>query len=165
MKDDLDNKTSELSIDQTAELARRNREYDVALKNTRNTMASKGLSSSSIRNQAEERLSETQTDILESSQRKYDRAERSAKLTESRGMENIGLERASAERITERNRTSLVKGFEQAWGSDKLEKLGSLGGLDFSDYMFGGVSQGTQQQAQVLDEKSRVNVTLQGAGY
>ena len=165
LEENLENQKEDLSVEQSAELARRKEDYKVTLKNTRNTLASRGLSSSSIRHQAEERLNTSQTDVIESTERRYARSLRNAELTKSRGMEAIGFERDIAERKREEEKTAYAKGAEQLWGSEKVKEFGILGGFNLSDYMFGGVSQGSKQVEQVFDEKSWVNTVLQGAGY
>ena len=160
LKDDLETQKGDLSIEQSAELARRIESYDITLENTRNIMASRGLSSSSIRSQAEERLATSQEDIIESTKRSYARSLRSAELTESRGLEDVGRAQKELTRNVKEGRTSAVKTAEQYWGTDKLKSLGTLGGLNLSDYAFGGVSQGTVGQSQVTDIAGKVNTLL-----
>jgi len=148
-----------LSIEQTAELAREQRNYDVTLESTRNTLASKGLSSSSIRNQAEERLGTSQEDIIESTKRSYARSLRAAELTKSRGLEDIEASQKWYERKAEESKTAAVKTAEQTFGTKELEGLGELGGLDLGDYTLGGVT-GTIGADKISDIMSRANTSL-----
>ena len=165
LKDNLENQKGDLSVEQNAELARKQIDYTNVLKDTRSSMASRGLSSSSIRNQAEEKLNVAQEDIIESTNRRYSRATRDAALVESRGLEDITAAQTELARKAEEAKTSGVKEAEQTWGTGRLEGLGSLGGLDFSKYTSGLVSQGTAKEAQASDIKSRVNTTLTAQFY
>ncbi|MCK4554920.1 hypothetical protein KAU19_08285, partial [Candidatus Parcubacteria bacterium] len=143
LEEDLLYNKGQLGIEEQAELSRIKDEYDVQLENTRETMASRGLSSSSIKNQATERLTKRSDDMVGSSQRKYARELRSFTKTTERTKED--LERAVSE-LKERvktSKTSTARKAEAYLGSSEAGKVG-----EFEGHLAGGIS------GQLIEDKS-----------
>lgn len=126
IEQDLIYNKEQLTIEEQSELARRKKEYDSALEGIRETMASRGLISSTIRTKAEERTAEAHKDILESTERRYARELRAQEIGAERGMANI-VERLKAfRRRTEEAKTTKAREVERYLGTETLGELPSL---------------------------------------
>lgn len=143
LEDDLLYHSEQFSIEEQAEMSRIKDEYDVQIENTRESMASRGLSASSIKNQAEERLTKSKEDMVGSSQRKYARELRSLTIGTERTKED--LERSVAE-LREKTKTSKVSTARKAEAYLGSERAGEEDIL--KPHLAGGIS------GQLVEDKS-----------
>ena len=121
IEEDLEYNKDQITVEQQAELSRREKEYKVQLDSTREQMAQKGLSFSSIRTQAEEKLGVAQKDIIESTERRYARQLRSLTIGSERGLEGLVTQLEESRRKTEEAKTSATRGAEKQIGSELLD--------------------------------------------
>lgn len=132
INEDLTYNKSFLTTEQQAELSRQKKQYEYDLQDTRDTMASRGLTFSSIRNQAEERLGESYEDTVGSATRKYDYNIRNIEVESTRNISDIGDQIANLKETTARAETSAVRKTEGYLGSSNL--------TDYSKYLLGGIT-------------------------
>ena len=85
LNEDLATGTSDLTIEEQAELSRQKRTYEVQLEGLKENVSAKGLTFSSKRTLAENRMATENTDMVESTQRKYARELRELRERASRG--------------------------------------------------------------------------------
>ena len=154
IQEDLEYNTDQLTVEQQAELARRGKEYKIQLDSTREQLAQRGLSSSSIRNEAEERLRETQSDIVESTERKYARQLRNLTTGAGRGLEGLVTQLEESRRKTGEAKTRATRGAEKQIGSDLLDLP------ETEQYELGGIYGAPWQQAQQQDIFTRAKDIL-----
>lgn len=98
IKEDLATGSGDMTIDEQQDLKRIQRGYETEQETIKQTMADKGLSSSSIRIEAEEDLEVEREDIVESTTRQYARALRDLKKAAERGERDITFEMEDLQR-------------------------------------------------------------------
>ena len=118
-------------------------------------MADRGLSSSSIRTQAEERIEEANADIITSTQRKYAYQTGAAERTASSNVADIVSQIEEAKRTAQANAKTAVRAAEEKIGSGEV---GNITGAD--QYKMGGVSIGTIGEQKAADILSRANAMM-----
>jgi hypothetical protein len=130
LKEDLVYGSGDLSVEEQAELKRQQRNYEIQLESLTENVAAAGLTFSSRRALAEQRLADENTDVVESTQRKYAREMRDLRLRAARGEED------ALKKITDLNRglgegtTSLIRTAEEKIGTDNLPNTtGAVGGV------------------------------------
>lgn len=121
--DDLTYNKDQLTTEQAAELARQADKYEAELDATREKMAERGLSSSSIRTQAEERLDTENADIIESTERKYARELRSQEVTSGRKILDYDQQIGDLRRTAQDQKKAAVRKAESALGTTEVETL------------------------------------------
>jgi hypothetical protein len=132
IKTDLATGAGRLSVDEEAELARRQRTYEVSLESLRETAATSGLTFSSRRALAEGRLATEQTDIVESTKRTFQRQIEDLQTAAARGDLEAKNQLADYERIYGENVTKLGRTAEAYLGTTGLpavEGYTPLGGV------------------------------------
>jgi len=120
IKTDLATGTGRLSIDEQAELARQQRNYEYELENLRETAATSGLTFSSRRALAEGRLATEQTDIVESTKRSFQRQIEDLQTAAARGDRDAQNLLSDYERIYGENVTKLGRATETYLGTTGL---------------------------------------------
>lgn len=141
-----------LSAEQQAELARQASKYSDDLDTTRQLMADRGLSSSSIKNQAEEKLNEANQDIITSTARKYAYQTGSAERTASSNVADIVSQIEEAKRMAQQNATSATRKTEATIGSSEIGNIPGAG-----QYGIGGISIGNigEQKAENIYSRAQ----------
>jgi hypothetical protein len=134
LEEDLTSNTQYLTTEQQAELARQKDNLDTEITNINDRMATAGLSSSSIRTKAEEKLNKNYQDVIGSSTRAYEKKIRDTQNTATRELESIARQTADFQRQTSENKTSAVRTAESTLGSSELS------GADYAPLLMGGVS-------------------------
>ncbi len=128
LAEDLAYNSQYLSTKEQAELARQKRSYDKEIITLRENMAARGLSSSTIRGEAEELSGIGYEDATESIEREYDMLTREQSLIESRGVEDIEDRLVSLSGSFERSQTNLVRGLESYLGTSEISGLPGVAG-------------------------------------
>ncbi len=131
IKQDLATGEGDLTVEEQAELKRLQRNYEMKLESLRENVAAAGLTFSSRRALAENRLSEEQTDYVESTERKYARELRDLRLRAARGEEDAQRELSEIERGRDIDITTLSRTAEQKVGTENLPSSaqGTIGGI------------------------------------
>lgn len=127
--DDLTYNKDQLTTEQAAELARQADSYDLELEKIRADMADRGLSSSSIKNQADEIVSTQNQDVIESTTRKYDRELRNQQVGADRQVLDLLDQINQLTRSTQETKTAAVRKTEAVLGSNDLADVPQAGGL------------------------------------
>lgn len=140
IEEDLTYNRENLTVDEAAELARQRRQYDIELETIGETMADRGLSSSTIRNRAESRLEESYVDVIESTGRKYARAQRAEGVGAARLQTDITQQMADLQRRTAEAKTGAARGVEQYVGTEELGKMG------LGQFALGGIKGGMEEE-------------------
>ena len=133
LKEDLEYKKDQISTEKAAELSRRERRYEKQLEDTRKKMANRGLSFSSIQNEAVEYAEEEYEDIVESTKRQYDRELRQARKKKERGFEDVEAELEKERRQTEETITGKVRTAEAKLGTEELSDVAGIEGRTLGD--------------------------------
>lgn len=120
IKQDLASGRGDLTVEEQAELKRQQAKYEIELETLKDEAASTGLTFSSKRALAETRLSNTNTDIVESTQRKYARDMRDLELRASRGETEAIQKIEEIKRKLKDNSDTLVRGTETKIGTAEL---------------------------------------------
>lgn len=118
---EINSKISDASIDEQAALSKQKLAYEVDLDNTRNLMAGRGLSSSSIRNKAENILDQQNQGIVTSIQRQKERSVRSYELEKA----NQGQSITEAQTEKDRLMRDKFRELENTYGTDIAKQYGS----------------------------------------
>ena len=118
--EDLSYNKTYLTTEQQAELARAKDSYDEQILDVQGKMASAGLTSSSIRNRAENKLSKYYSNVVESSNRSYDKQQRDLGMTATRSLADIARQTADFQRQTSEGKTSSVRSAETKLGSKEF---------------------------------------------
>lgn len=155
INDDLLYNRDQLTIEQQADLARQARGYQDDLETVRETMAERGLSSSTIKTRTEEKLSAVNSDVIESTTRRYARDQRNLGVTAGRNITTYQKNLEELRRSVLESKTGNVRKVESVIGSDNL-KLPGASGLGL-----GGLS-GTMKDEQATDILARARALLQG---
>lgn len=142
--DNLNYNKQYLSAEQQAELARQADAYDAELEGLRENMASRGLSSSTIRTKAEDRLNRANEDFITSSERKYNYQLGGMSRDAMSNLADYEQQLADLRRKTLENKTDIVRKGESYLGTDLVNNIQGSDGLSL-----GGVS-GT-----LLEDKTR----------
>lgn len=158
IEQDLKTKKSDLTIDQQTDLAAAAKNLDIQLYDTREAMAAKGLSSSTYRNRAEQRLKEASSDIVESTTRAYARAERDIETEASRNVVDIMNQISDAARTAESSKKTKVSAAEQYLGSAALSGLSGA-----SPYLQGSMT-GSMLEEKTSDILARQKSLLAAEG-
>jgi len=120
IQEDLTINKQYLTAEQQAELARQADSYENSLISVRDQMAATGLSSSSIRNRAEDTLAKNNADVIGSSTRAYEKNISDLSNTATRELATIAQQTADLQRTTLENKTSLARAAEASIGSSEL---------------------------------------------
>jgi hypothetical protein len=123
IEEDLKTNKNDYSLDEQSELATQAENLDAKIQTTRENMAARGLTSSSIRNQAEERLNNENSDVVESTTRKYERATREAETLAGRNVVDIANQIQDATQKANSEKKNKVSTTEQYIGSGALGDL------------------------------------------
>ena len=120
IKEDLATGRGRLTIDEQAELGRQKKRFEVELEGLQETIRHMGLTFSTKRKRAEERLEAGQTDIVESTQRRFQREIQDLERRAQRGEADAIKELATKRRVTTEGITSLVRAAEKELGTTGL---------------------------------------------
>jgi len=112
-----------LTIEEQAELKRQAESYGIDLETVRGQMASKGLSSSSIRNKAEERIGSVYTDTVESTKREYSQSIREQDVSAARLLEDIEFSRTESARKADLSKKEATRKVEEYLGTENTSKI------------------------------------------
>jgi len=144
IQEDLTIGKGRLGIDEQAELARQARKYEVDLENLREGAAAAGLTFSTRRAVAEERMGTEYQDIRESTQRQFARQVEDLVKSASRGEQTAKWQLEDYQRKLGERATELIRITEQKLGTAQLPTLpglpsgvsmaGQLGGVTGSLY-------------------------------
>jgi hypothetical protein len=130
IEEDLKTNKGDYTLDQQTELAAAAKNLGLQIDSTREVMASRGLTSSSIKNQAEERLNTANKDIVESTTRAYQRKIRDAETTAMRNVVDIQNQISDATENAGREKRKKVGAVEQYIGSGNMGGIsGTTGGI------------------------------------
>lgn len=124
---DLKTGKDRLSIDEQAELARQGRTYKNQLDNLMENVSSTGLTFSTKRTLAESQLATENADVVESTQRSFQRQLEDLQLQADRGSAEAKKAIADYERIYGENVTKLVRGAEANIGTGNLPDVSGSG--------------------------------------
>ena len=149
IEEDLEYNREHLTLEEQSELRNQKRQYETQLENTQESMAQRGLSSSSIRNRAEVRLQESYTDVVESVGRRYEKEQRAEGVGAARRIEDVEVQMAGLRRQFEQQKTGAVQQAEAVIGTQKLGELPELG-----TYGLGGIT-GTMETQKAQDILTR----------
>jgi hypothetical protein len=145
---DLATNKAYLTTEQQAELARQSENYNVDLTTVRENMAASGLSSSSIRNRAEQRLATNNADIIGSSKRAYEKQIGDINNSATRELAIIAQQTADYQRQALESKTSSARTAEANIGSTEL------GTTPFAPLLMGNIS-GTMLDSKGTDILNR----------
>lgn len=127
----------DLTIDQQAELAQEAKNLDADILTTRDTMAARGLTSSTIRTQAEQKLNEASQYVVEGKQRTYARNKRELEAKSAYNIAEIERQIADVRRAANEEKISTTRKAEGYLGSDALagnpNLLGGISGSIIED--------------------------------
>jgi hypothetical protein len=154
INEDLIYNKENLTIDQQAELEAEADTLQANLDTTRELMATRGLTSSTISTQAKEKLSSSYSDVVESVNRKYERENRTEETTAARNIALYQQQIADAQRTAQEAKTTAAKTAEQYLGT--AETASTLGS---SDLLLGGVT-GTATEDKASDILKRAQSLL-----
>ena len=150
IEDDLAFNKKDISTEHAAEMSRLNKRVDVQLEDTRNNMANRGLTFSTIRGRAEELLQESKQDVIESAERTKARQLRAQGVGAERQLATIDEQTEKLRRTFGEQKTELGRGVEATLGTDiATQKLGGL-----TPFFKGGV-QGQLEETKQRDILSR----------
>ena len=134
LEEDLQIGGGRISIDKQAELARQKQRYEIQLDSLQESVRHKGLTFSTRRARAERILSKTQQDIVESTERKYQRQLTDLESRARRGDENARRQLTDLKRKFGEAGTTLVRATEAQLGTEKLPALpGAPGATPIGD--------------------------------
>jgi hypothetical protein len=150
IKEDLKTGKERLTVDQQAELARREREYEYQLESLREDAAARGLTFSTQRALAESRQATEQADIVESTKRSFQREVEDLQTRAARGETEAQNLLEDYERAYGENVGQLVRGAETTLGTAGLPSLPELPGVK----PLGGVT-GTMEETKTRDILAR----------
>lgn len=120
----------QISTEQAAELAKQKDNIDLQLENVRGEMASRGLTSSSISNQAKERALKESSNVVGSIQRKFADMTRTNELGSARKVTDIQTQIDDLKRKLGESTIDVTRKAEKIVGSDALPNMqGTLGGI------------------------------------
>lgn len=151
---DLTSNTDYLSLNEQRDLANTKRTYEDELNNLREDMAARGLSSSTIRSQAEEKSQEAYTGVITSIQRDAAKQKSDLALGAERDVTDIAKTIEDLRRAALEQKTSTVRSAEATLGSSEL---GSLTGA--KDLLSGGIS-GSLLEQQASDILTRTTALM-----
>lgn len=134
INEDLVSNKAYLTAEQQAELARARDSYDNELLNVRDQMAATGLSSSSVRNRAENKLATSLSDVIGSSTRAYEKNIADTTKSATRELATIAQQTADYQRQARESKTSAVRTAEANLGS------GNLADTSFAPLLMGNIS-------------------------
>lgn len=164
---DLQFNKEQLSLDEQAELARNLRQYKDQLKTTQQGAVDAGLGFSSIRAEAESRLSEELKDVTESTQRRTAREIRNQQAEAQRQEREATFQQEKLRRQAQEEQIALARKTEQQIGSAAAQKAGILPSGTESLNVRGQLAErtaGVEQQAadrqaliDQLNQKAQVN--------
>lgn len=143
-----------LTTEQQAELSRQKTTYDNQLATMRENMASRGLSSSSIKTQAQEQLDTANAGVIGSTQRAYDKQQRDLGVTAQRNVADITAQLQDLKRKLGENKATTARSAEKYLGS---AEAGNIPGA--SSYLLGNVT-GTMGEDKGSDILTRANALL-----
>lgn len=154
INEDLVSNKEYLTAEQQAELARQAESYNNDLTTIREQMASSGLSSSSIRNRAENRLATSNTDVIESATRAYEKNIKDTENTATRELASIAQQTADYQRQALENKTSAARTAEANIGSE------ALADTSVAPLLLGGIS-GTMLDSKGTDILNRAKSLME----
>ncbi len=140
IEEDLIYNKDNLTTEESAELARQKKSYDIELEGIGETMAQRGLTSSTIRNRATTRLEEVNKDNVESVQRSYDRQQRAQSVGAERLQLDITKETEDLQRRATETKTGAVRGAEAYLGTEEVK------GLGLEQFALGGIKGGIKEE-------------------
>lgn len=123
IKEDLTYNRENLSIDQQQELSQALAQHEQKLYDTQQSMAESGLAFSSPRARAEDLLNTEYQDMTESTQRKYNRANRTNEVTSARDIAQLTKNAADLQRSGSEKVTTLSRAAEEKVGSSNLPSV------------------------------------------
>lgn len=127
--DDLTYNKDQLTTEQSAELARQADKYNQELEKIRSDMADRGLSSSSIKTQADEQLNTENQDVIESTNRKYARELRTQQVGADRQVLDLLDQIQQLRTDTSQKKTTAVRNVEATLGTGELADVSGAAGL------------------------------------
>ncbi len=167
LEKDLEMHKGDLTIDQQRELSKISKQYKNTLEETRNVMAERGLGRSSIKTRAEQKLTETKDDMVESTTIQYERAHRDLSIEAKRKTEDYQTGIEDIRKQTARGAGEIARRGEEMFGTDKMEQLLPQMGIKVgmqdwmpSDWMVGGVTATKEKQMRTEDITKRVGSLL-----
>jgi len=123
----------DLTIDEQAELAQEAKNLDADILTTRDNMAARGLTSSTIRTQAEQKLNEANQYVVEGKKRTYERNIRDLEAKSAYNINDILSQIDSVRRAANEEKISTTRKAEGYLGSDALAgNANLLGGINGS---------------------------------
>jgi len=129
IKDDVAYNREQLSIQEQSELKKLERYFGEKLVETRDTMASRGMTSSRKREYAEEILAEQKGEMIEGTKREFATAQREQILTGERSERDIQTELERLQQLSDRKATSVLRSAEDKLGTQRLSQMDALGNL------------------------------------
>lgn len=118
----------DLSLDEQAELAQEVRNLDTEILTTRDAMAARGLTSSTIRTQAEQKLNEASQYAIEGKKRTYARNKRELEAKSAYNIAEIERQIADVRRAANEEKITATRKAEGYLGSDALAGTTNLMG-------------------------------------
>jgi hypothetical protein len=116
-------------------------------------MAASGLSSSSIRNRAEQRLATNNADVIGSSKRAYEKKISDINTSATRQLATIAQQTADYQRTTSEAKTSKVRSAEETLGSKELQNT------NYAPLLMGNIS-GSLLESKGTDILNRTKALL-----
>ena len=148
INEDLAVSKDRLTIDEQSELAKQKKNYEYQLEGLVENASKAGLTFSSKRALAENRLSEEQSDLTESTQRIFQRQIEDLQKAAGRGDTEARNLLTDYERMYGENVTTLIRGTEQQVGTENLPALPALPGVSPLGGVTGNLAE--QKQADIL---------------
>ncbi|MCK9578696.1 hypothetical protein M0R01_04400 [bacterium] len=144
-----------LTTEQQAELAKQKDTYDQDLVALRESMAAKGLSSSSIKTQAGEQLAKSNAGVVESTQRQYAKQLRDLGVNANSSITDITSQINNLKKKLGENKTDIIRKVESYLGStDTTTNINNS-----SSYLLGNIK-GTIGEEKGTDILQRANALL-----
>jgi hypothetical protein len=163
LQEDLARGKEHLTIDQQRELRDVEKQYKQNLEQTREGMAERGLTRSTIRSRAEDMLAESKSDIVESTTDKYQRQVTQIETQAGRQKLDLGTQVEELHKRISSGAINLLRQGEAELGTDAMKNLNlpqlglKTGGDDWmaADHLVGDIS-GDIKTKQTQDILSRV---------
>lgn len=141
LKQDLETRKEFIGLEEQAALKGIEREYTQTLKSTRQSLAARGMSSSSVREESEQLIEETTGDLRESTKRRFGAQMTEALRSGERGERDTQSELERLRELTKDKKLELFRGAEETLGTAGLGKLNINQNIDPLGDLVGDIPQ------------------------
>jgi len=158
IQEDLAKNKDYLTLEMQSDLNRVAMQYKINVEQTQGTMANAGLTDSSIKQQAEARLAESNKDLVESTQRQYSKKIADLETESQRGSTEAKRQLDELKRTYGENITRIGREMETTWGTTGMPGLAGYAPLgNVTGEMYENKIQDVMQRAGTLLGESNMN--------